>query len=37
MANLGYLIGYEYSLWHTIVMEFNLDPYTLIIMEIIKC
>lgn len=37
MANIGYLIGYECSLWHTIVMEFGFDPYTVIIMEIIKC
>lgn len=37
MVNMGFLIGYECSLWHIIVMEFNLDPYTVIIMEIIKC
>lgn len=37
MANMGYLIGYECSLWHTHVMEFNFDPYTVIIKEIIKC
>lgn len=37
MANIVYLIGYECSLWHTIVMEFSFDPYTVIIMEIIKC